>query len=348
MFAQPGSDTAAVLASPDNQIIELPILVLNVHSHCNCRCVMCDIWKREESTEIKARDLERHRESLRRLSVRWVVLSGGEPLLHADLRSLCKFFRALGIRLTLLTTGLLLSRRASEVADLFDEVIVSIDGPAHVHDAIRRVNGGFQLIASGISAVRRIHPRMRITGRTTVQKANYCHLQETVAAAQAIELDAISFLAADLTSEAFNRPLLWPSERQNEVALTTGELRVLEEEVEDLIANYAEEIRTGYIAESAQKLHRIAARFAAHLGLVEPVAPICNAPWVSAVVEVDGCVRPCFFHRSLGNIHDSDLERIVNSERAIEFRRTLHIPGNPVCQRCVCSLNYSESGSSAE
>ena len=71
----------------------MPILVLNVHSHCNCRCVMCDIWKREKHEQVRVADLERHRESLRNLGVRQVVLSGGEPLLHGDLRALCEFFR---------------------------------------------------------------------------------------------------------------------------------------------------------------------------------------------------------------------------------------------------------------
>jgi MoaA/NifB/PqqE/SkfB family radical SAM enzyme len=305
---------------------------------------MCDIWKREENTDIKLQDLERHRESLRRLSVRRVVLSGGEPLLHSDLRSLCIFFRELNIRLTLLTTGLLLSKRASEVAELFDEIIISIDGPARVHDAIRRVNGGFRHIESGVVAIRRIRPLMQITGRTTVQRANHCYLQETVSTAQTIGLDSISFLAADLTSQAFNRPLLWPADRQNEVALTVAELHVLEEEVEGLIAMYSEEIRAGYIAESAMKLRRIVAHFAAHLGLTRAVAPTCNAPWVSAVVEVDGSVRPCFFHRSIGNIRDAELDHIVNGKNAIDFRHNLRVHDNPVCQRCVCSLNYSQQG----
>ena len=43
----------------------MPILVLNVHSHCNCRCIMCDIWKREKHEQVRVADLERHRESLR-------------------------------------------------------------------------------------------------------------------------------------------------------------------------------------------------------------------------------------------------------------------------------------------
>src|SRR6202012_4955296 len=82
----------------------LPILILNVHSRCNCRCVMCDIWKREANDQFRTRDLERHRVSLENLGVHQVVLTGGEPLLHNDLAGLCNFFREQNIRLTLLTT----------------------------------------------------------------------------------------------------------------------------------------------------------------------------------------------------------------------------------------------------
>lgn len=344
MSAQNGSETAVLVANPTDRIAELPVLVLNVHSRCNCRCVMCDIWKREASSELRAVNLQRHRESLRRLAVRWVVLSGGEPLLHSDLGALCAFLRDLQIRLTLLTTGLLLIKRASEVAEWFDEVIVSLDGPAAIHDAIRRVNGAFQLIQSGAARVRQFRSGMRITARTTVQKANHRHLRETVAAAKSIGLDGISFLAADLTSEAFNRTLLWPLERQSEVGLTAAEVQALEDDIETLIIHGAQEIQTGYIAENPSKLRGIVNHFKAHLGHSRQRSPVCNAPWVSAVVESDGSVRPCFFHRPVGNIHQADLEDIVNGDTALAFRASLNIEENPTCRCCVCSLNYPHAG----
>jgi MoaA/NifB/PqqE/SkfB family radical SAM enzyme len=343
MLAHPSFDKTELLTRPGNAITELPILVLNIHSRCNCRCVMCDIWKREESAEIKVATLQRHRESLRRLAVQWVVLSGGEPLLHSDLPALCTFFREMDIRLTLLTTGLLLNRRAAEVSKLFDDIIVSLDGPAAIHDAIRRVKGGFQLIQSGVEAVRRLRPAIRITGRTTVQKSNHLYLRETVASAKSLGLDAISFLAADLTSEAFNRPLLWPVERQSEIGLTFDEVCALNDEIEELIASYVEEIRDGYIAETAEKLRKIADHFRAQIGIGEHRSPRCNAPWVSAVIETDGSIRPCFFHAAIGNLKDATLENILNGEKGRWFRDTLRVDENPTCQRCVCSLQYSKA-----
>jgi MoaA/NifB/PqqE/SkfB family radical SAM enzyme len=325
------------------RLTTLPILILNAHSRCNCRCVMCDIWKRDGSEQIRAADLERHRASFENLGVRQVVLTGGEPLLHNDLASLCEFFREQKIHLTLLTTGLLLHKRAEEVASFFDDIIVSLDGPQEIHDAIRRVNGAYTVIHRGIEAIRHHNPGISINCRTTVQKANYRHLRATVDAARSLGLDSISFLAADLTSEAFNRPLVWPGERQSEIGLSAEEVGALEEEIELLILEYDTSIDHKYIAESAAKLRRIARRFREHLGGLPQQSPLCNAPWVSAVVEVDGSVRPCFFHRTIGNITSTTLEEVINSEAAQIFRRFLDIETNATCQRCVCSLNYRQN-----
>ena len=327
-------------SSLPTRLTTLPILILNAHSRCNCRCVMCDIWKRDSNDQMRAQDLERHRASLQNLGVRQVVLTGGEPLLHNDLSALCNFFRDRQIHLTLLTTGLLLHKRAEEVAALFDDIIVSLDGPPEIHDAIRRVSGAYNLIHRGIGAVRHYHPSMPITCRTTVQKANHRHLRHTVDAARALGLDSISFLAADLTSPAFNRPLIWPGEKQGQIGLNIEEAKALEEEIEQLILQYKASINHKYIVEPAAKLRKIARRFREHLGQLTPQAPTCNAPWVSAVIEVDGSVRPCFFHRTIGNITSSTLEEVINGEAAQAFRQSLDIETDATCRRCVCSLNY--------
>lgn len=81
-----------------HRISKLPILLLNIHSRCNCRCVMCDIWKSDNNATLKADSLERHRESLQSLGVEQVVLTGGEPLLNLEIEKISLFFRTLNIR----------------------------------------------------------------------------------------------------------------------------------------------------------------------------------------------------------------------------------------------------------
>src|SRR5215471_15910538 len=136
----------------------LPILVLEPHNRCNCRCIMCDIWKRIEAQEISAAELKRHLADIENLGVEWVVFTGGEPLMHSDLFRLSTLLRARGIRTTVLSSGLLLQRNAARIVADTDEVIASLDGPREIHDDIRRVPGAFESLARGVAALHRIAP----------------------------------------------------------------------------------------------------------------------------------------------------------------------------------------------
>lgn len=309
---------------------------------------MCDIWKRPAGAELSLDMLNRLRDSLGTLGVRQVVLTGGEPLLHTRFEDLCGLLRKHDLRITLLTSGLLLQKRAESVAAWIDDVIISLDGPEAVHDSIRGVKRGFELIRTGILAVRRHRAGMPVHARSTVQRRNFQSLRATVAAAKQLQFDSISFLAADVTSHAFNRELVWPVERQAEIALTSSEVASLENEIELLIEQGHAEIPEHYIVESPEKLRRIARRFREYLGELPPEAPTCNAPWVSAVLEVDGSVRPCFFHRKFGDTRTSDLETAINSAEALHFRQRLDMKQDPICQRCVCSLNYKSDKSKGD
>jgi MoaA/NifB/PqqE/SkfB family radical SAM enzyme len=209
---------------------------------------MCDIWKSRDHKKIGVREIKPHLESIRRLGVRWIVFSGGEPLMNAELPEMCALLRAEGIHLTLLSTGLLLKKCAADVAQNFSDIIVSLDGPREIHDGIRRVRGAFDLLREGIQALRNLRADIKITARSTVQKANHGHLMETVHTAKELQLDGISFLAVDLTSTAFNRSLVWPLSRQTEIGLSLAELGVLENEIESLIAVSGRDFEPGFVA----------------------------------------------------------------------------------------------------
>lgn len=318
----------------------LPILILFPHSRCNCRCVMCDIWKITDAEEISVDELEKHADDIKDLGVQWVVLSGGEPLMHSDLFRLTKVLRAMGIRTSLLTTGLLLEKHAEQIINGIDDVIVSLDGPPRVHDRIRRLPNAFTMLQHGVQALHAKRDDYPVTGRCTVQRENHAHLSETIDTARELRLQSISFLAADVTSQAFNRPDGWPQERRDQVGLTAPEVQMFGDEVEALIRNYKQFIETGFVRESPAKLRRIVASFRAHLGLAEPIAPRCNAPWTSAVIETDGALRPCFFHAPIGNVREQGLHGALNSNEAIAFRNDLDVATNPTCQRCTCSLYW--------
>jgi hypothetical protein len=51
-------------------------------------------------------------------------------------------------------------------------------------------------------------------------------------------------------------------------------------------------------------------------------------------------VRPCFFHRPIGSLKSHTLLQVLNSFEAQQFRASLDVATNPICRRCVCSLNW--------
>jgi Fe-coproporphyrin III synthase len=322
-----------------HRISAMPVLVISPHNQCNCRCGMCDIWRIREARQLTPAELEHQLDSFRKLKVRWVAFSGGEAQLNQHIFELAGMLRREGIRVTLLTAGLLLEEQAEKVAENLDDITVSLDGPPHLHDAIRRVRGAFEKLAAGVREIRRLRPEMPISARCTVQKTNYLALCDTARSAEDLGLTSISFLAADVTSTAFNRAEGWSVGQQSKVALDAHEVERLAMEIERVITGYGKDERAGFVLEKPEKLRKIVAHFRAHLGQVKPVAPTCNAPWVSAVVEASGDVRPCFFHPAFGNIHQKPLTEIVNGATALQFRAKLDIATNPICRRCVCSLH---------
>jgi len=326
-------------------IERLPILILYPHSRCNCRCLMCDIWRARGKGELSRQDVEGWLPEWQKLGVRRIVLSGGEALLHSDLDAFCEPLRAAGIGITLLSTGLLLRRDAGSLVRWCDDVIVSLDGPRVVHDRIRNVARAYEKLAEGVAAVRAADPRVAVSGRCTVQRENFRELRATVRAARELGLDRISFLAADVTSEAFNRPGGWEPDQAAAVALTPEELPLLAVEIDALEREHAADFADGFIAESPEKLRqRLLRYFAALLGQGEFAPVECNAPWVSAVIEADGMVRPCFFQPALGNLRTAgSLGAVLNSPEAVAWRQGLDMARNEICRRCVCSLALRES-----
>lgn len=323
-----------------SRITALPIVILMPHSACNCRCVMCDIWKgNHHLRQLTEQDVDGLMASLRGLGVRQVLMSGGEALLNPNFFRLCAILKQEDLRITLLSTGIALARHAGDLIRWVDEIIVSLDGDEEGHDRIRNVPGAFRKMREGIAALHARRPDLRVTGRTVIHRLNFRKLPVIVEAALDLGLRQISFLPADVTSEAFNRSDPWDERRQQEVLPEREELDELMDLLRGVVRRYPALFESRFIAESPEKFIRIGEYYTAAYGLNPYPYKKCNAPWVSTVVEADGTVRPCFFLPPLGNIHAQPLETILNSPEAIDFRRSLDMDANATCVRCVCYLN---------
>lgn len=92
----------------------MPLVVLMPHSGCNCRCVMCDIWKdNQQRQQLTANDISELLVSLKKLGTQQVLMSGGRSLLHPAFFQLCDILRQEQISVVLLSTGLTLKSMPS-------------------------------------------------------------------------------------------------------------------------------------------------------------------------------------------------------------------------------------------
>ncbi len=325
-----------------HKISALPIVILMPHSACNCRCVMCDIWKDNKNLkQLNEEDVKGLLASLKELGTRQVLMSGGEALLNTNFFKLCELLRKEDIKVTLLSTGLLFRKNTDQLLALVNDIIVSIDGDEIIHDTIRNIPGAYSKLKDGVQYLKNIDPSFKITGRTVIHRLNYMVWPKIIASAKEIGLDQISFLPADVTSTAFNRESPWDEPRQDEIMIGRAELPALKNITEEIIEKHSIAFQNSFIAESPEKIRKIYAYYNALHGLEPFPFKKCNAPWVSAVIEADGTVRPCFFHQSIGNIRENSLNDILNGEVAMQFRKGLDMDKNATCLKCVCYLNLS-------
>jgi MoaA/NifB/PqqE/SkfB family radical SAM enzyme len=81
------------------------------HSACNCRCVMCDIWKDNQNLkQLSEADVHDLMITLKKLGTQQVLMSGGEALLNPNFFRLCEILKKENMKISLLSTGLTLKK----------------------------------------------------------------------------------------------------------------------------------------------------------------------------------------------------------------------------------------------
>src|SRR5665647_608793 len=77
-----------------NVIKVLPVVILMPHSACNCRCVMCDIWKGNHNLkQLTENDISGLMLSLKQFRTQQVLMSGGEALLNKNFFRFCEILK---------------------------------------------------------------------------------------------------------------------------------------------------------------------------------------------------------------------------------------------------------------
>jgi MoaA/NifB/PqqE/SkfB family radical SAM enzyme len=311
----------------------LPLVTLYLSERCNSRCVTCDYWQ-HGSVDMSLESVSRLLPSLVSLHTKTVLISGGEPLLNPEWEEISVLLRAKGLTLWLLTSGLSLAKHVTKVAEVFHRVTVSLDGTDRAtYKAIRGLDA-FDTVCRGIRMA--TDAGIPVGLRITVQRDNFKNLTDFVRLAQQLRVQEISFLAADVANpHVFGRNATFTSN----VALHRTDLPVLEQTLQSMESECAEEFANNFIAESPGKLRRILQYYSAICGRGSYPPVRCNAPEFSAVIEADGRLRPCFFISGPPDTcATEDLGSALNATNMAALRSDIRCGRRPECVTCVCSM----------
>ncbi|HEY3284145.1 MAG TPA: radical SAM protein [Armatimonadota bacterium] len=111
---------------------------------CNAKCGFCDIWEGPARLKPKLLPIEqsaRILQGLKRIGVRYVDFTGGEPLLCKNLPELLREAKGLGLRTGLVSNGFLYPAKAKQLSGLVDSMSFSLDSADRDrHNASRKLN----------------------------------------------------------------------------------------------------------------------------------------------------------------------------------------------------------------
>ncbi|MEO8361539.1 MAG: radical SAM protein [Vicinamibacteria bacterium] len=305
----------------------LRLLVMHVSTRCDQTCEHCSIWKQLSpwGKPLTANERLALLTEARALGATSVLFTGGEPLLCDHIEELSRQAHRIGLAVQIATNGLGLARHAGWIAAVVSEVYVSLDGPRAVHD-LGRGASMFDRLQASLAPLVSSPTRPRIIGRSVLSSRNAAALKQTVAAAREIGLDGLSFLPVDTTSGAFGGE----PDRRTSLDLSDEDLMALRAGI--LALDMSQELG-GFVLETRSKLTSMADGFVRSPS--HAVAPRCDAPEWSSVIEADGSIRPCFFQPT---VLGTPALRLGEVRQSLEYAGALSRlgPSNPTCKRCVC------------
>ena len=135
-----------------------PVVIWNLTRRCNLTCKHCYALSADHdyAGELSFAEVSTVMDDLKAFHVPVLILSGGEPLMRADLFEIAARAKSLGFYVGLSTNGTLIDApMADRVASQgFDYVGISLDGLRETHDRFRRKQGAFDASLAAVRLLR--------------------------------------------------------------------------------------------------------------------------------------------------------------------------------------------------
>ncbi|MFH1046109.1 MAG: radical SAM protein [Candidatus Omnitrophota bacterium] len=305
--------------------------IFSITNRCNLKCKMCDI-PRIALEELSTAEAKRVISDAARLGFSTFVFSGGEPLLRNDIFELIAFAQGQRLNVCLTSNGSLIDEKTAQqlACARIGVVNVSIDGPEHVHDALRG-EGVFEQAVRALGHLRK--HGVETTVATMVCRENYRDLAHIVNLARSCKVTTIKF-------QPFSAIFIQGQQRESSFMLSPQELPEATAIVEQVIAlckQYA-------IATNPESYLR---RIPFYLnGKKLPSQKGCSALWTTCCINSKGDIFPCWVFNNaqmrIGSLKETSLGALWDCRRHRQIRQIIQENGCPGCLMSCYDEGYGE------
>lgn len=308
--------------------------------NCNLKCPTCFRW-----TTVEDRDelgLEDWKAVISKLK-NWIgtynlFFSGGEPFLREDIIEVIKFASGLGIPVSVVSNGSLINKVLAKKivsSGLFGLTLSLNSLNSETHNKTRGTAGSFDEVMRAIENLRE-RGKMKLNIAATVMSENIHDLVELAEFVKRERLDSINYQPVMPTSaipilDENGKPKKLPS---GTFYKTLGREPEVIKEVFDRLALMREE---GYPINNMPKHMTYIVRYLQNPENPEIIKYPCKIGPKNFVIDPFGNVRICSMMEPMGNIRDTEPQKLWNSDKAVKQRVNIRNCKEP-CRLFTCNF----------
>lgn len=322
---------------------------------CNLRCRMCGQWSEKGYMYNKSNNLvslleltdwKHLLDEVATHDIKSILIRGGEPFLFPKIMDLLKYINKKGIKISIDTNGTLLNKYAAELIEMGNiHLTISLDGPQEIHDKVRGVPGCFKKIKNNVTLLNELekHSDQKISKSIccTISKYSYKGLAEMPDIARSMAISTISIVPYYYFSlntgkkyeeelyTNFNCPAF--SWRGFQHEYSGIDFKIFREKYRKYLKNLQDIYNFPYMKLSEDDYS---------VWFHDTSTPVGSSTCMNIEKLIDiqptGETNFCvdFPDYSLGNVKNSSIKEIWNSNRASEFRKYRQEKPLAICYRC--------------
>ena len=305
-------------------------VTFSITNMCNCRCMMCNIWKTyRKNKELRKREMKL--EEIKKIfsnsavlrDVDKISLTGGEPFLRDDFTDIFLFlYNKYPKSIFDITSNgqnpALIRKNMEKIISEIDtsrlNFLVSMDGLKNTHDKIRGKIGAFDELEETLELIKNLSSSIKLIISHTIGPWNYPELIDVYDYAHSRKIE-MTMRFAEMNNSIYynvkNHPNGWKAEELLEVESLIAKVIAKVQKKRNLLGNiisadiYFFSKMVGYISRPRRIQN-------------------CYSGTHSFFMDPHGMVYPCIsLDKCMGCARDKGFDSIWQSRRALEIRKSI-------------------------